>query len=83
MCRANSASELRFLQFALLTSGLMSLLLALNLKHWAFGVCFLVLIPVGSVKAFIGYRRNRNVIANNSILNSTSHSNCNTINKTS
>jgi len=75
MCRVNSASELRFLQFVLLISGLMSLLLALNLKHWAFGVCFLVLIPVASIKAFMDYRRKRNVIANNSILNSTSHSN--------
>jgi hypothetical protein len=75
MCRANSASELRFLQFVLLVSGLMSLLLALDLKHWALGVCFLVLIPAGSIKAFMDYRRKHNVIANNSILNSTSHSN--------
>jgi len=33
------------------------------------------LLPVGSIKAFIDYRRKRNVIAKNSILNSTSHSN--------
>lgn len=53
----------------------MSLLLALNLKRWALGVCFLVLIPVASIKAFMDYLRKRNVIANNSILNSASHSN--------
>jgi len=75
MCRVNSASELSFLQFVLLISGLMSLFIALNLRHWAFGIFFLVLLPVGSIKAFIDYRRKRNVIAKNSILNSTSHSN--------
>ena len=71
----NSKSELRFLQFVLLVSGLMSLLLALNLKQWALGVCFLVLIPVGFLKAFLDYRRKRDAIASKSILNGTPHSN--------
>jgi hypothetical protein len=63
--RSSPASEMTVV---LLVFNLVVVFIALHLNRWAMGTMFFLALPLAATKAFLDYRRKRDIIARNSIL---------------